>query len=437
MDLPFLKGRLETLKARVAATGAESCKQNSFRHVKTGMAKETEQSEAGYLGLFTGAAGLNRAVQARGARVLAVPDTQVAGKLGNCFDLLDLSVFRSLKLLVREGKVRWLHAAFPRRTFSKARSSGHSAKAKQLRTARRPQGVAPRPRQVVEANLLAARTAQLARAQRRAGGWFSVEGPATSLLWSYPPFQSLLRLTGVKQLKCDQCCFAGEHRNSTKWLTNAAFLQVLARDCPGSPEHQHGRLQARQDPALTAEYPQGLCEVVAESYCKALVQEPHNCPKGTEPWRDEEARAPEGSRKRQRERENQDCIGGLRAARRSVQKVPGWKTVGLAVRQCLDQVLLENPNMLQIVQSIGQDQPVYSDADVRLVQSKLASLLNLKDIPREPGLWSELLQALVLASGDPDLPAAKWPIEGTPLGVEEEIPCQWCVPSCACRGATW
>ena len=373
----------------MAATGAEKCKQNSSSLGKTGTATGTEQSEAGFLGLFAGAAGLNRAVQARGARVLAVPDTQFAKKLGNGSDLLDLSVFRSLRLLVREGKVRWLHAAFPRSTFSKARSVGHSAKAKQLRTASRPQGLAPRPKRVVEANLLAARTAQLARAQRRAGGWFSVEGPASSLLWSYPPVQSLLKLSEVKQLKCDQCCFAGEHRNSTKWLSNAAFLQVLARDCPGWPEHQHGKLQARQDLVLAAEYPQGLCEVVAEAYYKALAHQPKNCPKDTEPWREEEARAPEGSRKRQREQENWDCIGGLRATHRSVQKVPGWKTVGLAVRQCLDQVLHENPNMLQIVQSVGRDHPVYSDAEVRLVQSKLASLFKLKDIPREPGLWSQ------------------------------------------------
>ncbi|CAE7359038.1 icd [Symbiodinium natans] len=105
-----------------------------------------------------------------------------------------------------------------------------------------------------------------------------------------------------------------------------------------------------------------------------------------------------------------------------MQKLPGWKTVGMAVRHCLDQVLQENSHMLQVVQSVGRDQPLYRDADVRLVQSKLASLLGLKDIPRQPGLWSELLQALVQASGDPDLPAAKWPKEGTPLGIEEEIP---------------
>ena len=35
----------------------------------------------------------------------------------------------------------------------------------------------------------------------------------------------------------------------------------------------------------------------------------------------------------------------------------------------------------------------------------------------------------MLASGDLDLPAAKWPKEGTPLGVEEEIPASGVFPA--------
>ena len=153
---------------------------------------------------------------------------------------------------------------------------------------------------------------------------------------------------------------------------------------------------------------------------RALAAAPHNKPKAEVVWR-EDGCAGEGSKKRKREDENRDCVGGLRQAHRAVEKLVGWQTVGAELRRCLDTVLQENPHMLHVVKSLGAE-PEHKDTDVRLVQSKLASLLKLKDIPRQSGVWSKLLQALVRASGDPDHHTATWPKEGAPLTITEEIP---------------
>ena len=62
----------------------------------------------------------------------------------------------------------------------------------------------------------------------------------------------------------------------TGWLTNADFLRVLERRCPGYPKHpRHPPLQGRALglngkecwlTSLAAEYPQGLCEEIAKEY---------------------------------------------------------------------------------------------------------------------------------------------------------------------------
>ena len=64
-----------------------------------------------------------------------------------------------------------------------------------------------RPRRVVEANTLATRSARFARAQVRAGQYFSIENPENSFLWLLPSYVQLQRLSGVFLMKGDQCPF--------------------------------------------------------------------------------------------------------------------------------------------------------------------------------------------------------------------------------------
>ena len=71
--------------------------------------------------------------------------------------------FKVLRGLCRRGSVRWLHGAPPCKTFSQARRTDAQARSRILRSEEILEGFAPQLRIVKEANLLASRTARLAR----------------------------------------------------------------------------------------------------------------------------------------------------------------------------------------------------------------------------------------------------------------------------------
>ena len=80
-----------------------------------------------------------------------------------------------------------------------------------------------------------------------------------------------------------------------------------------------------------AEYPEGLCDLMAEAYVK-FQGDPPACAQvqidelGTvEPHE-------EMSRKRRRHHENRAAIGGMRSPHSSLKQVPGWKRTGQKLR---------------------------------------------------------------------------------------------------------
>ena len=194
------------------------------------------------------------------------------------FDLLRQADYQRLLKEIKKGRVRWLHLAPPCVTFSKARRSDKYGRVPPLRDRLHPMGfrcAGKLPQRVVEANLLLKRTAALAIAQARSGGFFSIENPATSLLWETPASKRVASLPGVVDLVGDQCVFGGLAKKATCWRTNAPWLWVLHRDCPGWPEHQHRPLDGFTylgdgsqvwSTSLAAEYPEYLCDVLAKAF---------------------------------------------------------------------------------------------------------------------------------------------------------------------------
>ena len=87
------------------------------------------------------------------------------------------------------------------------------------------------------ANLLTQRTAALARLQVKANGFFSIENPLGSIIWWTPAMKRVAAMPGVKPSDGDQCIGGGPYRKPTRWLTNAPWLKVLERWCPGEPDH--------------------------------------------------------------------------------------------------------------------------------------------------------------------------------------------------------
>lgn len=175
------------------------------------MDEEETSKDATFLEIFAGEAGLTNAVKRAGLPCLKVLDIHRDTDNVIEFDLAKQEPFKKLKKLLRRGRVRWLHLAPPCKTFSKARRRDRFARVKQLRSRQCPEGCNPKPAIVREANLLASRSAQLAKIQLRANGWFSIENPASSLLWLYKPIQLLAKQTGVKVVTGDQCLCGGEY----------------------------------------------------------------------------------------------------------------------------------------------------------------------------------------------------------------------------------
>ena len=81
---------------------------------------------------------------------------------------------------------------------------------------------------------------------------------------------------------------------------------------------------------MAAEYPEPLCERLAGAYWKALETEPQNA-KAWEVRYDIQgpiAEHEEETRRRKQDRENNECIGGLRRPHRGLAKLPEYPQVG-------------------------------------------------------------------------------------------------------------
>ena len=124
--------------------------------------------------------------------------------------------------------------------------------------------------------MLAKNTFKLATLQLRAGGFVSIENPEFSLLWNLPAARNFLKMQGVYDLTADQCVCGGLYVKPTRWRSNCPWMQAIAGRCPGEPTHQrhqplrgwmhHGSGTSGWLTALGAEYPEGLCDILATAY---------------------------------------------------------------------------------------------------------------------------------------------------------------------------
>ena len=430
----LLRSKLEALRGRPSGySGSKFLHENSTTLQYTSEDRSAEGEavlkDVTFLELFAGEAGLTKAVQRAGGVVMDPVDVNDNDATVN-FDLRKTGHFKKLKKLIKEKKVRWLHLAPPCKTFSRARRRDKYANARRLRSVQFPGGLEPKSALVKEANLLAARSAQLATLQMKAMGWFSIENPERSFIWLYKPMAKLSKTEGVQFVVGDQCMFNGEYRKPTGWLTNAPHLQILAKRCPGDEHHQHPPLEGFAFDfwgsktfltSLAAEYPQGLCEELAKSFLKSLELQPDRQPMVHKLVKDSDGRRFVESKKGQQEAENDECVGGLRNPVYSIQKVPGWKAVGSLLFEMLGSILRSHPEWADQWRWIGKMELPDKFLVNTILSAVTASVFGLKSKLPERGLWGDLLVKLVHMSGDPDKEAATWPSIGAPLGIEEHL----------------
>ena len=322
-------------------------KQRVRQATATSKAKIKPQVFRFFLELFAGAAGLTSAVKRRGLPVHGPVDSHT---FADGFDILNNQGYRKLVNLIRSGRVKWLHGGPPCKTFSRARRTDRHGSAQVLRSERYPAGLPG----LVSAKLrngseMARRIAKLCRTQQRRGGLWSVENPARSFMWDFPPVAALKKLPAVHFVEGDQCCLGGMYRKPTGWLTNAEFMSILARRCPGSPEHpKHPTLEGRVIgpdgvecwlTELASEYPQGLCECLAATYEPVASQplEPADAPRMigrtiVDPL------LPQTKRQR-RDTANAEALGGLRNPHIAVERLSGWAVLGRELEAAIEKFI--------------------------------------------------------------------------------------------------
>ena len=161
-------------------------------------------------------------------------------------DVSSDAVFGSLVEVVRSRQVLWLHAAPPCKTFSRARRHDRHGKVDALRTQARPEGIDTSP-DVSMANLLAKRTAALARETYKVGGYFSIENPFDSFIWDLRDFKGLIDLDGVSKVYLDMCMHGSPHKKPTGIVTNAPWIVEIK--CDGS--HKHVPLEGKVVDCIT------------------------------------------------------------------------------------------------------------------------------------------------------------------------------------------
>ena len=408
--LAFLKQKLKEKKVSHFALEFESRKRKF-----SDMAKEEQLNDTWFLELFAGEAGLTAAVRR------AAGDIRANDRTLSELDLTDNQTFKKIKQLIKRKKIRWLHLAPPCRTFTRARRSDRIARVRKLRSHSKPEGFDTTNPLVKEANLLAARSAQLAALQHKAGGWFSIENPLTSYIWLFKPMKRLTSFPEIFRVEGDQCRFGGEYVKPTCWLTNSQHLKILQKRCPGEPTHVHPKLTGFTSDyfgnqvfktSFAAEYPQGLCEELAKEFLLHVTKSGARAHQEEVVIRDGQKKPNYEDKSWLREQENEDCIGGLRNPVFSLNRVPGWRPVGMRLFQVLSEAQHVIQRDINLSHFIGQTDMVDLEKYVSMFRARLAEEFKL-DPRHNSGLWGRFLSRIGQEAGDLDEEVAKWPDKGS------------------------
>ena len=330
--------------------------------------------------------------------------------------------------------VEWLHAAPPCRTFTRARRPEAC-----LRTEARPEGNEADPA-VKEANELARLCAAWAERCVKLGKYFSIENPLNSFLWLLKEFINLAKLPGVKFVTLDQCAYAGPHKKPTGVLTNAPWIWASARRCAEAKPHKHvtleGKVWSYKDNALVwytseaAEYPWGLCMAWAQGW-KAWRETAGN--QVAEIQSTLRPAHVDPSAKEIRDKENDECIGGLRRPEKAVAVIPGWQSAGVALRCAIHGALDSSPKVESLLNSLHADSSregqLRSRAQLQLAAEAagqraavaLGTRLGVSPAASDTGYRAELAQAITELAGDPDSDVPTWMGGNTPLGISAPI----------------
>ena len=187
--------------------------------------------------------------------------------------VLDLSLDTSweyLRWLCKQFPVKWVHAAPPCGTSSRARERPGGPPA--LRTDGEPWGkpdlIGADADRVSAANFLYLALYDFVDFLNSCGIHWSIENPANSLLWQLDPYQEL---TSCHHKVDMQTCAFGRSRPTWKsFLTNLPQFQALGLSCPGN--HAHASYGRKRLPSGSMHFATSEEAVYPREMCRQVVQ---------------------------------------------------------------------------------------------------------------------------------------------------------------------
>eukprot|EP00435_Cladocopium_sp_Y103_P009415 s1300_g2.t1 len=231
-----------------------------------------------FLEIFAGQAGLSQAIKARGIAVLPPIEIEVNNFVRQSVDVLSPQIKAHLKLLLEAKVIFYIHFGTPCSSFSMARKNdGGPPPLRDRHHLWGLPGLRPKDREKVRlGTAFMFFTQEMATLCHQLNLSWSVENPASSLLWFMPPMQELAQLPGAKMVTLDMCRFGSAHKKPTSLLASLD-LSALAQLCDMAERpHQHEPLvgtivlDGKQvfRTRLAQVYPEALCaswpEVVSQ-----------------------------------------------------------------------------------------------------------------------------------------------------------------------------
>ena len=187
--------------------------------------------------------------------------------------VLDLSLDTSweyLRWVCKQFPVKWVHAAPPCGTSSRARERPGGPPP--LRTDQEPWGksdlIGTDADRVSAANFLYLALYDFVEFLNSCNIHWSIENPANSLLWQLDPYQALV--SSHCKVDMQTCAFGGTRPTWKSFLTSLPQFQVLGLTCPGN--HEHAAYGRKRLPSGAMHFATSEEAVYPREMCRQIVQ---------------------------------------------------------------------------------------------------------------------------------------------------------------------
>ena len=197
-----------------------------------------DASETFMLELFSGCGRLSGCGRRKGLRV--APGFDITS--GAQFDLSRRSTQECILSLIRQGRIWYVHLGTPCTIWSSARTNPSDSMRSRARE-----------RVGVDFAMFSARVAQECS---RCRVYWTIENPANSRLWNFPPIAALQALPAARRIVFDMCMYDQPYKKPTAVLGNLPHLDRLSCRC--CHPYPHIRLEGSRT-TQAGQYPESLC----------------------------------------------------------------------------------------------------------------------------------------------------------------------------------